>query len=227
MREDGPEETPGARDGRVSRALNLPILGHVLPKGPMRREDGMGRSARELVGAGGSPDMQPSRLADELLRTLHDEHAAALFGFALRLSGDRERAEEVVQETLLRAWQHPGSLDGTRGSVRAWLFTVARHLLADSWRRDAARPRTGGGLTSDLASTPDRLDEAVESWEMLEAMRRLTPEHRQVLVHCFYRGDSVQQAAAAIGIPTGTVKSRTFYALRALRVVLEEIGYLR
>ncbi|HEY5187083.1 MAG TPA: sigma factor, partial [Actinomycetes bacterium] len=62
------------------------------------------------------------------MRALNDEHAPALWSFTLRLTGDRSRAEDVVQETLLRAWRSPRVLDGTHGATRAWLFTVARHL---------------------------------------------------------------------------------------------------
>src|SRR5258705_11898599 len=77
---------------------------------------------------------------EDLLRALYAEHGDALFAHALRLaSGDRQRAEDLVQETLLRAWRHPEALDPDRGSVRAWLFTTARNLAIDSWRRRSVR----------------------------------------------------------------------------------------
>src|SRR5882757_5889080 len=76
----------------------------------------------------------------QLLRALHDEHAGALWGYVLRLTGDRGRAEDVVQETLLRAWRHPEILDTRQGSPRAWLFTVARRIVIDEWRAARARP---------------------------------------------------------------------------------------
>jgi RNA polymerase sigma-70 factor (ECF subfamily) len=162
----------------------------------------------------------------ELLRALNEEHGDALFAHALRLvSGDRQRAEDLVQETLLRAWRHPEALDPQRGSVRAWLFTTARHLAIDAWRRRASR--VGEVVTDDLPEPPPEIDEAdraVEAWTVAEALARLSPAHRDVLVECFYQGRSVAEAAARLGVPPGTVKSRTHYALRSLRLVLEEMG---
>jgi RNA polymerase sigma-70 factor (ECF subfamily) len=163
---------------------------------------------------------------EELLRALHREHGDALFAHALRLaSGDRQRAEDLVQETLLRAWKHPEALDPDRGSVRAWLFTTARHLAIDAWRRRTAR--LGEVVTDTLPEPPPEVDEAdraVEAWTVAEALGRLSAAHREVLVECFYRGRSVAEAAARLGVPPGTVKSRTHYALRSLRLVLEEMG---
>jgi RNA polymerase sigma-70 factor, ECF subfamily len=163
---------------------------------------------------------------EALLRALHEEHGDALFAHALRLaSGDRQRAEDLVQETLLRAWRHPEALDPDRGSVRAWLFTTARHLAIDAWRRRAAR---AGEVVTDSPPEPppevDEADRAVEAWTVAEALGRLSAAHREVLVECFYRGRSVAEAAARLGVPAGTVKSRTHYALRSLRLVLEEVG---
>lgn len=174
---------------------------------------------------GGSTATPP--LSERLLVALHDEYAGALFSFALKLSGDRDRAEEAVAEALLRAWQHPEAVDGDRGSARAWLFTVVRNYLTDSWRRDAARPRTSGPGPLDDIARPDEVERAVETWALADAMSLLSNEHRQVLYHSSYLGRSVEETAAELGIPAGTVKSRTYYALRALRSALEEMGYVR
>jgi RNA polymerase sigma-70 factor (ECF subfamily) len=161
----------------------------------------------------------------ELLRAMFAEHGDALYAHALRLaSGDRQRAEDLVQETLLRAWRHPEALNPDRGSVRAWLFTTARNLAIDSWRRRSVR--VGEVITDALpeALTDDETDRTVEAWLIAEALGRLSPVHREVLVECFYRGRSVAEASARLGVPPGTVKSRTHYALRSLRLVLEEMG---
>jgi RNA polymerase sigma-70 factor (ECF subfamily) len=161
----------------------------------------------------------------ELLRVMFAEHGDALYGHALRLSsGDRQRAEDLVQETLLRAWRHPEALDPDRGSVRSWLFTTARNLAIDSWRRRSVRV---GEVITDTLPEPvgvDETDRTVEAWLIAEALARLSPVHRQILVECFYQGRSVAEAAARLGVPPGTVKSRTHYALRSLRLVLEEMG---
>ncbi len=168
-----------------------------------------------------------SSLAERLLVALHDEYAGALFAFAFRLSGDRERAEEAVAEALLRAWQHPEAIDGSRGSARGWLFTVVRNYLTDRWRRDAAQVRVSGPESLDDIAGPDEVERAVETWALADAMARLSNEHRQALYYSIYLGHSVEEIAAELRIPPGTVKSRTYYALRALRSVLEEMGYLR
>jgi RNA polymerase sigma-70 factor (ECF subfamily) len=161
----------------------------------------------------------------ELLRAMFAEHGDALYAHALRLtSGDRQRAEDLVQETLLRAWRHPEALDPDRGSVRAWLFTTVRNLAIDSWRRRSVRV---GEVVTDAPPEPvtdDETDRTVEAWLIAEALARLSTVHREVLVECFYQGRSVAEAAARLGVPPGTVKSRTHYALRSLRLVLEEMG---
>jgi RNA polymerase sigma-70 factor (ECF subfamily) len=166
---------------------------------------------------------------EDLIRALHAEHGDALFAHALRLcDGDRQRAEDLVQETLLRAWRHPEALDPDRGSTRAWLFTTARRLAIDAWRRREARV---GEVVTDAIPEPrselSEADRAVEAWTIAEALERLSPSHREVLVECFYRGRSVAEAATVLGIPAGTVKSRTHYAVRALRLVLDEMGVTR
>jgi RNA polymerase sigma-70 factor (ECF subfamily) len=164
----------------------------------------------------------------DLLRALHAEYGDALYAYALRLSGgDRQRAEDLVQETMLRAWQHPEALDPGRGSVRGWLFTTARNLSIDAWRRRAAR--VGEVITDSPPELPatDDTDRAVESWLVAEALSHLSHSHRQVLVECFYQGHSVAEAATKLGVPAGTVKSRTYYALRSLRLALEELGVTR
>ena len=162
----------------------------------------------------------------ELLRALQDEHGEALYGHAVRLAGgDRAQAEDLVQETLLRAWRYPEALDPERGAVRSWLFTTARNVAIDAWRRRSVRV---GEVVTDMIPEPppsaDEADRAVEAWTVAEALGRLSAQHREVLVQCFYRGRSVAEAAALLGVPAGTVKSRTHYALRSLRMILTEMG---
>ncbi|HJQ46812.1 MAG TPA: sigma-70 family RNA polymerase sigma factor [Amycolatopsis sp.] len=161
---------------------------------------------------------------DQLMRALHDDHAAALWSYALKLtSGDHARAEDLVQETLLRAWKHPRVLDQSEGSARAWLFTVARRIAIDGWRSAAARSEVSTDNPPEMP-LPDGTDRALQGWLVAEALGELSPAHREVLGLCYFQGYSVAEAAKRLGIAPGTVKSRTHYALRALRLALEERG---
>lgn len=162
------------------------------------------------------------------MRRVYAEHGAALLGYSSRLcGGDRQRAEDVVQETLLRAWRHPEASGSGPQAERAWLMTVARNISIDWYRSRVARPaEVGGGALEAVAGVPgdNDIDRALEAWTVADALTALSPDHRAVLVETFYRGHSVAEAAAALGIPQGTVKSRAFHALRALRRVLVDGG---
>lgn len=163
----------------------------------------------------------------ELLRELHGTHAEALWSFTLRLTaGDRARAEDVVQETLLRAWRSPAVLEAPDRARRAWLCTVARNIVIDEWRARRVRREVPVGEPPETP-TPDRTDALLQSWLVAEALSRLSVDHRRVLVECYYRGRSVAEAARVLGVPEGTVKSRTHYALRSLRLALQEMGVTR
>jgi RNA polymerase sigma-70 factor, ECF subfamily len=163
--------------------------------------------------------------AETFVRGLYEDIAGPLFGYVVRLTGDRTRAEEVVQETFVRAWRRAHQLNRGPEELRGWLFTTARNLVTDLWRSDAARPTTVSDERAlGAAPAADDLEEAVQRWTVADALDQLRYEHRAVLVETYYEGRSVAEAAQRLGIPPGTVKSRTFYALRALRVVLEEMG---
>jgi RNA polymerase sigma-70 factor (ECF subfamily) len=163
---------------------------------------------------------------EDLVRELYVQHGSALFGYVLRLvGGDRQRAEDVVQETLLRAWRHREALDPARGSPRMWLATVARNIVVDGERARRARPtEVREDALHALPAEDGDLDRAMLSWEVLDVLAALAPHHREVLLEVYYRGHSVAEAAARLGVPPGTVKSRTYYALRQLRLLLEERG---
>ena len=163
--------------------------------------------------------------SEGLMRALYAEHGGALLGYARRLTGgDRERAEDLVQETLIRAWKHAEALADERGAVRPWLFAVARNLAIDGHRARRARPHEVGAEALDTVAVDDDVDRALEAWEVADAIAALSPEHRAVLVETYYRGHTVAEAAQVLGIPAGTVKSRTYYALRGLRLALQERG---
>ncbi|MFI5806229.1 sigma-70 family RNA polymerase sigma factor [Streptomyces sp. NPDC051561] len=162
------------------------------------------------------------RTDERALAALQQEHGTALLGFLLGLThGDRQRAEDLVQETLVRAWQHPEALDSDHDSMRPWLFTVGRRLAIDARRARKARPSEVGAEVLAQSATPEDLAErSATELDVRQALRALRSEHREVLVQVYFRGRSVAEASTALGIPEGTVKSRTYYALRALRGVL-------
>lgn len=160
-----------------------------------------------------------------LVRLLHKEHAGPLYAFCVRYTGDPQRAEDVVQEVFLRAWRNLSTTDLRHRPVRPWLLHVARNLLTDAHRAEQSRPvLVADERTLDAAQASDDLDRALEAWQVAAALARLTPEHREVLVQAHWLGRGVNETAAELGIPPGTVKSRTYYAVRALKLVLEEMG---
>jgi RNA polymerase sigma-70 factor (ECF subfamily) len=158
--------------------------------------------------------------ADEaLVRSLYEEHGRALLAYATRLTGDRAAAEDVVQETLVRAWKHPEVLVNGKGSVRGWLLTVARNIITDRARARAARPVEVAESPATPPIERDHADSVVDSMVVMAALEQLSGNHRDVLVELYFRGRSVTEAADVLGIPPGTVKSRSHHALRALREV--------
>jgi RNA polymerase sigma-70 factor (ECF subfamily) len=171
---------------------------------------------------------QPLEAAQEeerRVRALYAEHGQILQGYVARLTHDPQRAEDIVQETLVRAWRRGASLTGDAGSLRSWLFTVARNLAIDEHRAGARTEPVAADAFADEADTASQLDRALETWQITEALAHLSRDHREAIVETFFRGHSVAEAAAALGVPPGTIKSRTYYGLRALRAALEEQGW--
>jgi RNA polymerase sigma-70 factor (ECF subfamily) len=170
-------------------------------------------------------DTQLSR-DEELSRALYSEHASALLSYVQRLmQGDRQLAEDIVQETMLRAWKHADRLPVA--AQRPWLFTTARHLVIDAYRARAARPPEAPADTLVAAVADNGLDSALDAVLLTDALHALNAEHRSVLFDCYYRGNTAAQIAAARSLPPGTVRSRIHYALRALRLALQERGVSR
>jgi RNA polymerase sigma-70 factor, ECF subfamily len=165
-----------------------------------------------------------------LMRRLYDEHAAALWRYALGLTGDPAGAEDIVQETLLRGWQHPAVTDDHERSARAWLFTVARNLVIDESRSARFRMESGSPDVEMIEMIHDRagadeVDSALDRLLLTDALARLTPQHREVIRRSYYQGWTTAQIAADLDIAEGTVKSRLYYAVRTLRLTLQEMGY--
>src|SRR5579884_3921456 len=117
----------------------------------------------------------------ELLRTLHDQHAGVLWAYVVNLTnGDRAKAQDVVQETLLRAWRNPKVLDQSGGSARGWLFTVARRVVIDEWRAARSRPEVVAADVPERAIA-DATEGIADRQVVMAALRTLSAEHREVL----------------------------------------------
>jgi RNA polymerase sigma-70 factor, ECF subfamily len=174
------------------------------------------------------PGMGRSHLGREhdLAATRFEEHRGALTAYVRRLMrGDEQLAEDIVQETLLRAWKHADRVP--TASPRPWLFVTARHLVIDAYRARKSRPTEVGAELVDHGSdavADDELDRALDAVLLTEALRALSDKHRSVLIDCYYGGQTAAQIADARGLPVGTVRSRIHYALRALRLALQERG---
>ena len=168
--------------------------------------------------------MPPGALTRERdVREAYAAHSGELFGFALRSLNDAGLAEEAVQETFLRAWRAGERYDPQIGSLRTWLFAILRNVVIDMGRARASRPRVGPEQGIEPSVEP--LEQALVAWQVEEAMRRIGEDHRRVLLETHFRGRPYNEVAAELGVPEGTVKSRVYYGLKALRVVLEEMGY--
>jgi RNA polymerase sigma-70 factor, ECF subfamily len=167
--------------------------------------------------------MTVARLTGEAdVREAYAAHGGELYGFAVRSLGDRGLAEEAVQETFVRAWRAGARFDPELGSLRTWLFAILRNVVIDLGRARSARREV-------LDEAPEAVDEPLErallAWQVEEALRRIGESHRRVIVETYFRGRPYAELAAELGVPEGTIKSRVYYGLRALRNALEELGY--
>jgi RNA polymerase sigma-70 factor (ECF subfamily) len=162
--------------------------------------------------------------AEHALRELYQRYSERVFGLGVLMLKDRELAAELVQETFVRLWRVAATFDPQRGSMAAFAFTIARRLALDLRRRPSLRPFEPQPEVEEEADSGDPLDTVLIGLTVRDALQALSEPHRQVL-ELSYRGDLKQtEIAAMLGIPLGTVKTRSYYALRALKLALEERG---
>jgi RNA polymerase sigma-70 factor, ECF subfamily len=160
--------------------------------------------------------------ADDALRQLYAQHAKALHSFVWRFCLDRASADDIVQETFIRAWQHLPRLRADSRPIRPWLFRVARNLLTDADRAAQSRPVTVPASSAEEPGDDSGLGQILDRQLVCDALQHLSPAHRTVLVETFYQGASTATVARQLGIPDGTARSRLHYALHALRRQLQD-----
>jgi RNA polymerase sigma-70 factor, ECF subfamily len=159
---------------------------------------------------------------DAAIRQLYSHYASALHAYVEQFCPDRASADDIVQETFIRAFRHLTQLSADDRPIRPWLYRVARNLLIDANRAAQARPVTAPEQPAGEAGTDSGLEEILDRQLVSAALAHLSPAHQSVLVETFYRGGTMAAVARELGIPHGTARSRLHYALDALRKQLQE-----
>jgi RNA polymerase sigma-70 factor, ECF subfamily len=167
-------------------------------------------------------------LPDAALRSAYEAHGPELYRFARRALGDSGQAEDAVQEAFVRAWRASDRYDPARASQRTWLFAILRNVVIDQVRARRSRPALALDGDRPEARPDGHADEAIDrvltGWQVDAALGTLREDQRRVLVEVHWRGRPYAEVAAELGVPEGTVKSRVYYGLRAMRSVLEAGG---
>lgn len=160
------------------------------------------------------------------MRAIYDCHSTALLHTLLNWTyGDWQAAEDLMQETMLRAWRHLETLNADPVTLRPWLFTVARRIAIDRFRaREVRPPETEPESLEQVAEPAEPLERLLDRETLLGALRELSEAHRSALVHVYVMDQTVPEAAATLGVPEGTVKSRLHHGLRAVRSSLQCVG---
>jgi RNA polymerase sigma-70 factor (ECF subfamily) len=163
----------------------------------------------------------------EALEALYGRYSGAVYSLAMRLLRDSGAAEEVTQDVFFNVWRRASSYREDRGSVRAWLFSIAHHRTIDElrrWRRERTQIQYGVDLStmpSDDGGDPMRYATAqFERSQLNDALHTLRPEQREVVFLAYFRGLTHSEISKHLGQPLGTVKTRMRLGLRKLREVL-------
>ncbi len=166
---------------------------------------------------------------EEALSEIYDRYSSSLFGLALRVSGSRERAEEIVQDTLMKLWRNPRLFDPSKAALSTFLMTLVRNAAIDTLRRERytvpLEDEEGESLplASNYASPLEQAELAQTAVRVRSAMADLSEAHRQTVELAYFKGASREEIAAAMNVPVGTVKSRLKYALDKLRGTLSDV----
>lgn len=170
----------------------------------------------------GSPDRGTD---GQVLTMLYSAHADAVRRFVAGYVADAQHREDIVQETFARAWKNIDRIDTEQGNPRSFLFSIAHNTLVDQWRARSRRPEVLTDKDAAVA-TDDGVDKSLERILLAESMRRLSAEHREVIKALYFDDMTLAQAADRLGVAVGTIKSRSYHAVRALRAAFDEMGLL-
>jgi RNA polymerase sigma-70 factor (ECF subfamily) len=173
--------------------------------------------------------LEPGLADEDAVGAAYAAHGAEIYRFLLRGLGDAGAAQDVVQETFLRAWRARERFDPQLASLRVWLFAIARNAMLDHARASKVRPWQANLVDPPAAAlmagaSEDDTERLVHSWVVEEALRRLSEAHRTAIVQTHLRDRPYDEVASELGVPVGTVRSRVFYGLKALRVAMDEMG---
>jgi len=165
----------------------------------------------------------------EALGTLYDRHSRTAYSLAYRMMGERQAAEDLVQEAFLGVWRAAGSYRAERGSVRTWILSIVHNRGIDQLRSAASRRRVHDRVEA-TASTTQPSEAFAETWrnsqrdQVREALRILPPEQLKVLELAYYSGYTHMEIADLLDLPLGTVKGRMRLGLQKLREYFESRG---
>lgn len=218
-----PTLSPAADTGtRCGSVVTLAVGRQHARDGASSRAPGTSEAGTHHAEPGAGDDVGADRPPVFDVADAYDAHAGELFGFALNALRDRSGAEECVQEAFLRAWRARDRYDPARSSVRTWLFAIIRNLVRDRQRSAARAPLTVG--TDELGDTAGEQGDPSERLAVLEALATLSRDQRAAVVAIHLVGMSYAELSGSTGVPVATLRTRTFYALRALRRHFEEGG---
>jgi RNA polymerase sigma-70 factor, ECF subfamily len=189
-----------------------------------RKSDYIYRGRRK-PDAGGIKDesllRRVTREDDEALSELYDRYGGLIYSMGLKLLGERSLAEDLVQDVFISVWRNARSFDATRASFATWIYRIARNRATDLERKRRARPNVvAADETLIQLPASDGTGDVAASLDVAEAISRLSPEHREVLILAYSRGFSQREIARSTGTSVGTVKRRITAALKAMRSIM-------
>jgi RNA polymerase sigma-70 factor (ECF subfamily) len=221
---EGKNNNPISLAGRINLCMKGLVSGSAVCLAP---DDG--RGAGGSVSADGRGRLWMDRVEDKVLvrrvasgderalSGLYDRYAGLVYGTGMRYLGDRETAEELVQDVFTSVWRNAAGFDPARASFATWVYRITRNRATDLIRRRKARVRTVDGESLFESGESDPSGELSRNFDVAAALSRLSSVHREVLLLAYFHGFSQREISDRTATPLGTVKSRTTAALRALR----------